>query len=110
MEDMLLKLSDLERQMEMAKLELHKPFEKEQELEAKMARLAQLNVLLSSTEAKTEKTAGSRTGEVETSGTGRRPSVLDKLNRFKPDTSAGSSGGPGISTQRGNGQAFARHG
>ena len=40
------RLSDLEAQLETAKVEVHKPFPREEELKAKTARLEELNALL----------------------------------------------------------------
>ncbi|MCM1184543.1 MAG: N-6 DNA methylase [Roseburia sp.] len=106
MEDMLLKLSDLEKQTETAKQELQRPFEKERELEAKAARLAELNMLLSSTEVKTGKAPAEHTEEVKTGDTGRE-SVLDKLKRYRSDIGA-EDGCGGYGAGRGIERAGAR--
>lgn len=106
LEDMKLKLSVIEKQMELAREELAKPFEKEQELAEKLARLTELNVLLGSTEVKAEN-VNNRMEEVETDGAGRK-SVLDKLRRFQSDTGTGNRCG-GSDVRRENEQIEVRN-
>ena len=87
-----IKLTDLENQIAMAKEEMVKPFPKEEELQAKSARLAELNAELNmdgqcqaqeSTENQ-EKTEKEDAPEQETAKQERPASILERLNRPCP--------------------------
>lgn len=111
------KLANVEKQLENAKSEVDKPFEKEGELEEKLNRLAELNALLNMDEKDTdaimmgedepddavevEEAAGEKIETAERSKIVRypdrskeRPSLREKLDRMKPQ--AGTTEKPDI--------------
>jgi histidyl-tRNA synthetase len=88
---MLRKLDNTKTQLETAKKEAARPFAKEQELTEKSQKLAQLNALLSMDEKEpTEHKAIEVSETVKDSTGGERRSVIEKLSRYKSETSSKS--------------------
>jgi hypothetical protein len=89
--EMLRKLDNTKTQLETAKKEAARPFAKEQELTEKSQKLAQLNALLSMDEKEpTEHKAIEVSETVKDSTGGERRSVIEKLSRYKSETSSKS--------------------